>query len=155
MKTFLPLYSLRVEKTNLRCSEPYPETFLESAHVARLAHECIAPDDREHFWVLLLDTRNRFKGAHLVSAGTLTASLVHPREAFRLAVQVAASAVIFFHNHPGGDPSPSREDAEITRRLFEAGKILGIRVLDHIVIGDHAPADHYYSFADSGEFPPN
>jgi DNA repair protein RadC len=105
---------------------------------------------KEVFYCLLLDTKNRYLREERVSEGTLTASLVHPREAFRAAVRESASAVIFAHNHPSGDPSPSREDADLTRRLWEAGKILGIRVLDHVIVGDA----HHYSFSDSGEFPP-
>jgi DNA repair protein RadC len=153
VKTFLPAYSLKVVKENHRCSEPYPEVFRSSDQVARLARECLEPDDREHFWVLLLDTRNHIKGVHHISTGSLTSSLVHPRESYRLAVQLAASAVIFFHNHPSGDSSPSREDADLTRRLFEGGKILGIRVLDHVIVGDHN-SNRHFSFADSGDFPP-
>lgn len=105
---------------------------------------------KEEFWCLLLDTRNRCLREVRVSEGTLTASLVHPREAFHPAVRDSASAVIFAHNHPSGDPSPSREDAELTRRLWEAGKVLGIRVLDHVIVGGR----RHYSFADEGEFPP-
>jgi DNA repair protein RadC len=104
---------------------------------------------KERFYCLLLDTRNRFLHDERVSEGTLTASLVHPREAFRAAVREAASAVIFVHNHPSGDPSPSREDVELTSRLAEAGKILGIRVLDHVIVAD----DGWYSFSDQGELP--
>lgn len=105
---------------------------------------------KEEFWCLLLDTRNRCLREVRVSEGSLTASLVHPREAFQPAVRDSASAVIFAHNHPSGDPSPSREDADLTRRLWEAGKVLGIRVLDHVIVGDR----RHYSFADEGEFPP-
>lgn len=104
---------------------------------------------KEQFHCLLLDARNRYLRGLRVSEGTLTSSLVHPREAFRAAVRESASAVIFAHNHPSGDPSPSREDMELTRRLCEAGKVLGIRVLDHVVVG----SDRYYSFADEGELP--
>jgi len=105
---------------------------------------------RERFFCLLLDARNRCLREETVSEGSLTGSLVHPREAFRAAVREAASAVIFAHNHPSGDPSPSREDVELTRRLCDAGKVLGIRVLDHVVLGH----GNYYSFADEGGLPP-
>ena len=150
MKTFLTTYALRVDRTNLKCSEPYPEAFRESVQVAKLVRDLVEPDEREHFGVFLLDTRNRIKGAHEISVGTLTASLVHPREDFRLAIYAGAAAVIFYHNHPSGDPAPSREDADLTRRLAEGGKLLGIRVLDHVIIGDGNGSNHY-SFADSGE----
>lgn len=105
---------------------------------------------RERFFCLLLDARNRCVREETVSEGSLTGSLVHPREAFRAAVREAASAVIFAHNHPSGDPEPSREDIELTRRLWDAGKVLGIRVLDHVVLGQ----GKYYSFADDGGLPP-
>lgn len=105
---------------------------------------------KEVFYCLLLDTRNRYLREERISEGTLTSSLVHPREAFRAAVRESASAMIFAHNHPSGDPSPSREDADLTRRLWEAGKVLGIRVLDHVIVGEA----RHYSFADEGEFPP-
>lgn len=104
---------------------------------------------KERFFCLLLDARNRFIREEQVSEGSLTASLVHPREAFRPAVRESASAVIFSHNHPSGDPAPSQEDSDLTRRLCEAGKILGIRVLDHVIIG----ASGYFSYADAGELP--
>ena len=153
MRRFLPVYTLHVERTNLRCSEPYPEILRTSSQLAGLARDFLTPDDREHFAVFLLDTRNRIKGVHEVSTGTLTSSLVHPRESFRLAVQMAASATAFVHNHPSGDPTPSREDEELTRRLFEAGKLLGIRVLDHVIVGDHN-SERHYSFADEDRPPP-
>jgi DNA repair protein RadC len=107
----------------------------------------------EHFFVLLLNTKNRLMGRHLVSKGTATASLVHPREVFRLAVMQSATSIICVHNHPSGDPSPSRADHAITNQLKEAGKILGIQVLDHIILGckDYDPTGlGYYSFSQSG-----
>jgi len=93
--------------------------------------------DREHFRALLLNTRNQVIGVDKVSVGTLNSSAVHPRELFRNAIKKSAASLILVHNHPSGDPTPSREDLEITSRLFEAGKIIGIDVLDHIVIGDN------------------
>ncbi len=121
---------------------------------SRQVHDHYAPRlagvKRERFYCLLLDSRNRYLRDERVSEGSLTASLVHPREAFRAAVREAASAVVFAHNHPSGDPSPSGEDRELTRRLCDAGRVLGIRVLDHVIVG----RDTYYSFADSGELPP-
>lgn len=126
------------------------EPFRTSEQVYRHYAARLADSRKELFFCLLLDTRNRYLREERVSEGTLSASLVHPREAFRAAVRESASAVIFAHNHPSGDPSPSREDAELTRRLWEAGKILGIRVLDHVIVG----GERYYSFCDEGEFPP-
>jgi DNA repair protein RadC len=101
----------------------------------------------ERFIALLLDGRHRFLGDLVISQGTLTASLVHPREVFRPAIREAAAAMVLVHNHPSGDPSPSREDAQVTRRLAHAGEILGVRVVDHVIVAEAG----YYSFAEAGE----
>lgn len=90
----------------------------------------------EIFCCAMLDSKNRILKDCKVTEGTLTNSLVHPREAFRDAIKESAASVIFIHNHPSGDPSPSREDILITERLVSAGEIIGIRVLDHVIIGD-------------------
>ena len=97
---------------------------------------------RESFHVLLLDGRHRLIGLEAVSIGTLTASLVHPREVFREAIRRAAAAMLLVHNHPSGDPVPSIEDRDVTRRLQAAGELLGIRVLDHVIVAEEG----YYSF---------
>lgn len=97
-------------------------------------------DMQEAFVVLLLDTKNRMIGAPRVATlGLLNGSQVHPRETFRAAVRESAASVIVAHNHPSGDPTPSREDIDITRRLVDAGKILGIPVLDHVILGRAEP----------------
>lgn len=101
---------------------------------------------QEHFIVLLLDTKNRLIKAEIVSKGTLSGSLAHPREVFKQAVRHSASAVILMHNHPSGDPEPSPEDFVVTEQLCEAGRILGIRVLDHVILGE----SEYFSFKDEG-----
>jgi DNA repair protein RadC len=93
---------------------------------------------KEHFVVLCLDTRNRLIGSRLVSIGSLDTSIVHPREVFREAVSSCAASVIFAHNHPSGDPEPSKEDIELTKRLAKAGEIMGIDVLDHIIVCDES-----------------
>lgn len=92
--------------------------------------------DKEHFFCLGLNSKNSVKYVDLVSLGTLTNSLVHPRETFRLAVQRGVAAIIVGHNHPSGDPTPSGEDIAVTKRLKQAGEILGISVLDHVIIGE-------------------
>jgi DNA repair protein RadC len=92
--------------------------------------------ERERFLVLLLDGKHRLKRCERVSEGTLTTSLVHPREVFRAAVRESAAALVVVHNHPSGDPEPSLEDLEVTRRLIDAGRLLGVPVLDHVVVGD-------------------
>jgi len=93
---------------------------------------------REQFHVLMLDAKHRLLRGEIVSEGTLTTSLVHPREVFRSAVREAAAAVVVAHNHPSGDPEPSAEDLEVTRRLVRTGKLLGIPLLDHVVLGESA-----------------
>lgn len=95
----------------------------------------LAPLQREHFHVLYLDTRRRLIASETVSVGTLDASLVHPREVFRLAVEKCASAVLVAHNHPSGDPEPSPEDLALTRRLDKAARLLGFVLVDHLIIG--------------------
>ena len=91
--------------------------------------------NKEHFFLISLNTRSKVKFVELVSIGTVNSSLVHPREVFRRSILRGASSVIICHNHPSGDPEPSEEDIGITRRLIEAGKIIGIEVLDHVIIG--------------------
>jgi DNA repair protein RadC len=97
----------------------------------------------EEFWVLLLTTANQLMRAIRISSGTLNSSLVHPRECFAEALKERAASVIFVHNHPSGNPEPSQEDLLITRQLADAGKILGIPVYDHIVVG----GEQFASFA--------
>jgi DNA repair protein RadC len=111
-----------------------------------IAKELLADAATERFLVFFLDTKNRILGFNEASVGSLSLSVVHPRDIFRIAVLKGANAVVFAHNHPSGDPAPSGEDRECTKRLIRAGEILGIRVLDHIIIGD----EQYYSFADAG-----
>ncbi|MFC2010327.1 DNA repair protein RadC [Chloroflexota bacterium] len=91
---------------------------------------------KEHFQALLLDTRSQLIRITEISIGSLDASIVHPREVFKEALSASAASVIFVHNHPSGDPEPSEDDVELTRRLAQAGDIMGIDVLDHIIIGD-------------------
>ncbi|MEK7845891.1 MAG: DNA repair protein RadC [Nitrospinota bacterium] len=102
---------------------------------------------KEIFKTVLLDSKNKILKDvedEIVSKGSLTASIVHPREVFKTAIKESAAAVILVHNHPSGDPSPSREDIEITQRLVKSGEIVGIKVLDHIIIGD----GRHFSFLD-------
>mgnify|MGYP001076498101 FL=1 len=102
-------------------------------------------ETKEFFITIHLDGKNRIVCMEEVSVGSLNQSIVHPREVFKTALLSSAAAIVLIHNHPSGDPAPSREDREITRRLKEAGDLLGIRVLDHIIIGDT-----YMSFVEQG-----
>jgi DNA repair protein RadC len=102
-------------------------------------------ETKEHFITLHLDGKNRISCMEEVSVGSLNQSIVHPREVFKTALLSSAAAIVLIHNHPSGDPTCSREDREITRRLKEAGDLLGIRVLDHVIVGDS-----YFSFVESG-----
>lgn len=109
-------------------------------------HERLCDYRKELFLALLLDSKNRLIKEVQISEGSLNASIVHPREVFAPALRASAAAMLFIHNHPSGDPDPSREDLEITRRLQQAGEIMGVRVLDHIIIGNGT----YVSLADRG-----
>lgn len=102
--------------------------------------------DREHFCILMLNARNQVLRREVVSIGCLDSAIVHPREIFKNCIKRSAASVILVHNHPSGDPTPSAEDLEITRRLSEGGKLLGITVLDHVIIGK----GRYSSFRESG-----
>lgn len=107
----------------------------------------------EKCWVLCLNRRNRLLALHEVSSGTATSSLLHPREVYRLALRHAASAAIVAHNHPSGDPSPSPADRSVTRQLAEAGRVVGVELLDHVVIGrpESDPAGKgWFSFGEAG-----
>jgi DNA repair protein RadC len=122
------------------------DRFTRSDEVFRHYHERLRDRKKESFFALLLDSKNRLIREVQVSEGSLTASIVHPREVFGPVVRESAAAVLFVHNHPSGDPTPSREDLEITTRLKEVGDLMGVRVLDHIVVGSGS----YVSFADRG-----
>jgi DNA repair protein RadC len=122
------------------------EPLRSAEDVFRHFHESLAGEKHELFYVVLLNNKNKKIRDVKISEGSLTASLVHPREVYNPVIRESAAAVIFVHNHPSGDPAPSPEDIEITRRLKEVGEVMGIRVLDHVVIGH----DRYFSFSDRG-----
>jgi len=116
------------------------------ADVDRLLRGRIANLDRENFVVVLLNTKNEVIESPLVSVGTLSSALVHPREVFKPAIRASAASVILAHNHPSGKVEPSREDQEVTSRLVGAAEILGIEVLDHVILGDG-----FYSMKEYGK----
>jgi DNA repair protein RadC len=141
----IPIYKVTlVREGKLPC---YEQRIRSSAIASTILHTYLADVDREHFVILLLDQKNQVIGINTVSMGSLTASVVHPRECFKSAILANAAAIIGGHNHPSGDCQPSREDRALTTRLVEAGKLLGIALLDHIIIGGEG---RYFSFADEG-----
>jgi DNA repair protein RadC len=101
----------------------------------------------EQFGVVLLDTKHRVLRTTLLSVGTLDASIVHPREVFRAAASAGAAALMLFHNHPSGDPTPSDDDIALTKRLVRAGELMGITVLDHVIIAE----SRFYSLRERGD----
>jgi DNA repair protein RadC len=111
-----------------------PQLLVQAADVHAVARD-LELARREHFVAFMLDARNRVLARETISIGTLSASLVHPREVFAPAIERRAAALIVVHNHPSGDPEPSADDLALTRRLTQAGILLGIEVLDHLVIG--------------------
>jgi len=126
---------MREIKVFMVCEGSDPIVVGDPVSVYEAMREEVSRLDREVFYVVCLSARNEIIGRHLVSMGSLTGSVVHPREVFKPAILSNAAAVILVHNHPSGNPAPSSEDIQITKQLVEAGKILGIRVLDHLVLG--------------------
>lgn len=130
------------------------ETFVEEPKrkvcspkdVYTLMYPKMREQKKEKFITLCLDTKNRILREEVVSVGSLNASIVHPREVFKSALMESSASVIMVHNHPSGDPSPSREDIMVTEKMVEGGKLLGIDVLDHIIIGE----GRYVSLKDEG-----
>jgi DNA repair protein RadC len=141
-----PVYRVMlVREANVTLAQPQIRSSRDAAVVFR---EYLGNVDREHFLVAMLDQKNKIIGINTVSMGSLTASVVHPREVFKACILSNAAALLCCHNHPSGAPQPSREDRALTTRLVDVGKLLGINVLDHIVLGDGSEA--YFSFADEG-----
>jgi DNA repair protein RadC len=127
--------------------------FQSPADVARHFRPLNAGAEVEHFWVLCLDRKNRLLRRVEVTKGTATNCLVHSREVFREAIKLSATAIIAVHNHPSGDPAPSRADIQVTRQLREAAKVIGIELADHIIVGERSRDPQglgYYSFNDAG-----
>src|SRR5687768_15180206 len=121
-----------------------------SQQIAKVFQDLLLLEDtidqeKEHFYVMHLDTRSRINMVELVNIGTLTASLVHPRETFRRAVIRGSASIIVAHNHPSGEVDPSQEDTKVTKLLFEAGNILGIKMLDHVIFAKGM----FFSFRDN------
>ncbi|WP_082130194.1 RadC family protein [Aneurinibacillus tyrosinisolvens] len=116
--------------------------------VSQLMMEELRYHTQEHFVCLYLNTKNQVIGRETIFIGSLNSSIVHPREVFKEAIRRSSASLICLHNHPSGDPAPSREDIDVTHRLQEAGRILGIDLLDHVIIGD----GRFYSIKEKGHF---
>jgi DNA repair protein RadC len=125
---------------------PETRTISNSRDVFEVFRPLLISERVEIFVSIMLNSKNRIMSYEIVSRGSLSTSVVHPREVFSTPVRLQAAGLIFLHNHPSGDPAPSMEDQQCTIRLVEAGKLLGINVLDHIVFGE----TDYYSFAENG-----
>ena len=134
---------------------PYPVDALLDNQItaANVLWADLNTKDREYFIVLTLNHRHRINGYHTVAIGNLSAAIVTPPEVFLPALLDRASAIIVGHNHPSGSPEPSKQDRKITTRLCDAGKLLGVPVLDHIIVGSGQESLHFYSFNQEGHIP--
>lgn len=132
--------ALELGKRMLRETEEKCPVFSSSKDVFAFYHPMLVNLKKEVLFCSLLDAKNRAFKNHRISEGTLTSSMVHPREAFRDAISESAASVIFVHNHPSGDPTPSKDDIAITERLVKTGEIVGIKVIDHVIIGENKHA---------------
>jgi DNA repair protein RadC len=141
-----PSFACRYVSVVREDGRDYERKMFRGSHDVYAAFRDASDLDREHFFVVMLDTKNRFVGQHLVSIGSVSAAIVHPREVLKAVILTSAAAVLFVHNHPSGDPTPSKEDLEITRRLREVCDLLGVRAMDHVIVGD----GRYVSFVDDG-----
>jgi len=153
IKALQLLAVMDLAKRILQEEETHAEKFDTPERVARHFRPLIAGAEVEFFWVLCLDRKNRLIRRVEVTKGTATNCLVHAREVFREAIKLSATAIIAVHNHPSGDPAPSRADIQVTRNLREASKVIGIDLIDHIIIGQRgrdAAQLGYYSFNDAG-----
>ena len=141
---FIPRYTLQLVPGSPR---PDPPVLIrDSARAATILRPLYHGLDREQFLVACLDAKHAIIGVNVVSIGSLSFSIVHPREVFKPAILLNSAAIICSHNHPSGDPEPSAEDRALTARLRQAGDLIGITILDHIILGD----ERTYSFADQG-----
>jgi DNA repair protein RadC len=150
-------YLRHVSYTIVREDDPAVRDRIDSPEVAAAVARRLTPDDgREHFLVLFLDSQNRLTGHHHVSVGSLSASIVHPREVLGPAIREGVAHLVIAHNHPSGEPAPSKEDIHLTRQLAEGARLLGLRLHDHIIVGSGTEA--YVSLAARGLLggaPPN
>jgi len=144
----ISLYGIRLVKEK-SASFVKDEFITTPVEVKNCAMQILDLADRteEVFAMLTLDTKNKITGVFEVSVGSLNQSLVHPREIFKRAIVNNANSIILLHNHPSGNPEPSQDDIATTQRIYECGKLLGIHVLDHVILGDD---NKFYSFKEKG-----
>lgn len=157
LKTYrVPVYRVQLQRDGSLVREGTREVISSPEIVADLVHKLIGESPQEHFVMLAVDARHKVIGIHEVARGTLTASLVHPRETLRTAILLNAAAYIVSHNHPSGEITPSAEDREATRRLSRAGELMGIALLDHVLVGGIDTAGgttakvRFFSFKENG-----
>ena len=143
---YVPVY--KVQLVREKSVKAYTNSLNSPTEAVDIIRDFIGNIDREIFLVVLVNTKNKLIGINTVSVGSLNASIVHPREVLKPAILANAAGIIIGHNHPSGDPTPSREDLDITKRLGEACEIIGIKLLDHIIVGD----GQYISFKERGFF---
>ena len=140
----------RIRWQMVREDGPEVDPFKDAGDVATyLIRQGYADRDREAFIVLLLDVKHRVIAEEVVTIGILDGALIHPREVFKAAVAGSAAGIIVAHNHPSGDPKPSGQDAEVTKRLHKAGEVLGIPVVDHVIVGSTGA---HFSFREQGDW---
>jgi DNA repair protein RadC len=140
----VPIYKVSLVRDG-RLAAEQPQ-LRSSQDAAVLFRDFLGAVDREHFMVAMLDRKHRLIGVNLVHVGTIDGALVNPRDVYKPALLCNAVSIVLYHNHPSGDCQPSREDRALTQRLTEAGKLLDVTVLDHIILGDGT--NQYLSFAD-------
>jgi DNA repair protein RadC len=146
-KKFAPIYRVALVRESKVEVEQY--VIYAPANVAKIAFEMFKDTDREEMLVILLDTKNKVIGVNTVAVGILNSCLIHPANVFKPAILCNAASIILAHNHPSGDPTPSPDDRRVTQQIYEAGQILGIELLDHLVIGDN---ERFVSLKSSGVF---
>ncbi len=145
MAVRVPVIKIQIVKER---TMPYQESINIGSpfDAAQFIRTYIGEADREHFVVLLLNTKHRINAIHTVSVGSLSATIVHPREVLKAAILANAAALVVGHNHPSGDPTPSQEDVSVTHRLLQASAIMGIELLDHVIVCE----DRHMSFKERG-----
>lgn len=144
----IPIYQVELKKVG-EIQVPH-EKATSPAVAAEIIKWYLRGADREHFVVLFLNTKNRVRGIHTCHIGCLNSSVVHPREVFKPAILANSAGIIVGHNHPSGECYPSPEDIEVTMRLHEAGNILGVELLDHIIVAPEEEGGGYFSMREDG-----